>query len=136
MSKIDSIRRYRFQGKRCTRNLGQLEELVPATRPATRGTAAVSIRSGIWRPVPGCSRPTPTAAGQLYAADRVPGPIQEAACWVDARRPVFVLADLEAAAPLDRLLRQRPEAFCGELLPRVAERIADRRCLMLAAGAT
>ena len=36
--------------------------------------------------------------GQLYAADRVPGPIQEAACWVHARRPFFVLADLEAAA--------------------------------------
>ena len=36
--------------------------------------------------------------GQLYAADRVPGPIQEAACWVHARRPFFLLADLEAAA--------------------------------------
>jgi transposase len=36
--------------------------------------------------------------GQLYAADRAPGPILEAACWVHARRPFFVLADLEAAA--------------------------------------
>jgi transposase len=36
--------------------------------------------------------------GQLYAADRLPGPILEAACWVHARRPFFVLADLEAAA--------------------------------------
>ena len=35
--------------------------------------------------------------GQLYAADRAPGPILEAACWVHARRPFFVLADLEAA---------------------------------------
>ena len=36
--------------------------------------------------------------GQLYAADREPGPILEAACWVHARRPFFVLADLEATA--------------------------------------
>ena len=36
--------------------------------------------------------------GQLYAADRAPGPILEAACWVHARRAFFVLADLEAAA--------------------------------------
>jgi hypothetical protein len=36
--------------------------------------------------------------GQLYALDRVPGPILEAACWVHARRPFFELADLEAAA--------------------------------------
>jgi transposase len=36
--------------------------------------------------------------GQLYAAARAPGPILEAACWVHARRPFFVLADLEAAA--------------------------------------
>jgi transposase len=36
--------------------------------------------------------------GQLYAADRGPRPILEAACWVHARRPFFVLADLEAAA--------------------------------------
>ena len=36
--------------------------------------------------------------GQLYAADRAPGPILEAACWVHARRPFFVLADIEAAA--------------------------------------
>jgi transposase len=34
----------------------------------------------------------------LYAADRKPGRIIEAACWAHARRPFFVLADLEAAA--------------------------------------
>jgi transposase len=36
--------------------------------------------------------------GQLYAPDRRPGPILEAACWVHARRPFFVLADVAAAA--------------------------------------
>jgi hypothetical protein len=36
--------------------------------------------------------------GKLYEADRKPGPILEAACWVHARRPFFVLADVEAAA--------------------------------------
>ena len=36
--------------------------------------------------------------GKLYAPDRQPGPILEAACWVHARRPFFVLADVEEAA--------------------------------------
>jgi len=36
--------------------------------------------------------------GKLYDANRMPGPILEAACWVHARRPFFVLADVEAAA--------------------------------------
>jgi transposase len=31
---------------------------------------------------------------KLYEADRKPGPILEAACWVHARRPFFVMADL------------------------------------------
>jgi transposase len=35
---------------------------------------------------------------KLYQADRQPGPIIEAACWVHARRPFFVLADLAAKA--------------------------------------
>jgi transposase len=35
---------------------------------------------------------------KLYEADRQPGPITEAACWVHARRPFFVLADVEANA--------------------------------------
>ena len=34
---------------------------------------------------------------QLYAADRPPGAILEAACWAHARRPFFVLADIEAS---------------------------------------
>jgi hypothetical protein len=36
--------------------------------------------------------------GQLYAAERQPGPILEAACWAHARRPFFALADIEASA--------------------------------------
>ncbi len=35
---------------------------------------------------------------ELYAADRKPGPILEAACWAHARRPFFALADIEASA--------------------------------------
>jgi transposase len=36
--------------------------------------------------------------GKLYEAGRHPGPILEAACWVHARRPFFVMADLEENA--------------------------------------
>src|SRR5882757_6090229 len=32
--------------------------------------------------------------GKLYEDGRAPGPILEAACWVHARRPFFVMADL------------------------------------------
>jgi transposase len=35
---------------------------------------------------------------KLYEADRKPGPILEAACWVHARRPFFTMADLAANA--------------------------------------
>ena len=35
---------------------------------------------------------------KLYEAARQPGPITEAACWGHARRPFFVLADVEANA--------------------------------------
>jgi len=34
----------------------------------------------------------------LYAADREPGPVTEAACWAHARRRFFVLADIAANA--------------------------------------
>jgi transposase len=36
--------------------------------------------------------------GKLYEGGRPPGPIQEAACWVHARRPFFAMADLEENA--------------------------------------
>jgi transposase len=35
---------------------------------------------------------------KLYEADRKPGPLIEAACWVHARRPFFVMADIAASA--------------------------------------
>jgi transposase len=35
---------------------------------------------------------------KLYAANRMSGPILEAACWAHARRPFFALADIEASA--------------------------------------
>lgn len=35
---------------------------------------------------------------KLYLADRKPGPVLEAACWVHARRPFFAMADLEENA--------------------------------------
>jgi transposase len=35
---------------------------------------------------------------KLYEADRRPGPITEAGCWVHARRAFFVLADIDANA--------------------------------------
>jgi transposase len=35
---------------------------------------------------------------KLYEATRKPGPITEAGCWVHARRPFFVLADVAASA--------------------------------------
>ncbi len=35
---------------------------------------------------------------KLYEAERRPGPIVEAGCWVHARRPFFLLADIEANA--------------------------------------
>jgi transposase len=36
--------------------------------------------------------------GKLYQADRKPGQIKEAACWVHARRPFFIMADIEENA--------------------------------------
>ena len=36
--------------------------------------------------------------GKLYETGRTPGPILEAACWVHARRPFYVLADVEENA--------------------------------------
>jgi transposase len=35
---------------------------------------------------------------KLYEAERQPGPLIEAACWVHARRPFFVMADIAANA--------------------------------------
>ena len=61
----------------------------------TRAIAPASIPRRIWPTTPGSSRPTPTSGySKLYEPGRTPGPILEAACWVHARRPFFVMADL------------------------------------------
>ena len=39
-----------------------------------------------------------TGYNKLYQADRKPSPMIEAACWVHARRPFFVMADVDANA--------------------------------------
>ena len=45
--------------------------------------------------------------GKLCQPSRVPGPIPEAACWVHARRPFFVMADLVKKPVARRKARNR-----------------------------
>jgi transposase len=45
---------------------------------------------------------------KLYAADRQPAPILEAACWAHGRRKFFVLADIEAAARAKAKREKKP----------------------------
>src|ERR1700726_3501599 len=51
---------------------------------------------------------------KLYEADRKPGPIVEAACWVHARRPFFQMADLAASA------RRRAQGKTGAVISPLA----------------
>lgn len=60
--------------------------------------AAASILAGISPTGQACFRPAYGGYTPLYAPDRTPGPILEAACWAHARRPFFALADIEASA--------------------------------------
>jgi transposase len=54
-----------------------------------------SIPKDIWPAIAASSRPTPTAAiASSMCPGRRPGAIMEAACWVHAPRPFFVMADL------------------------------------------
>ena len=55
---------------------------------------------------------------KLYAADRKPGPILEAACWAHARRPFFALADIAASA------RRTAEGQAGSKTPLVISPLA------------
>jgi len=77
---------------------------------------------------------------RLYATDRTPGPILEAACWAHARRPFFTLADIEASArrkaegkapapisPLALEIVQRIDALF-EIERGINGKIADERC--------
>ena len=75
---------------------------------------------------------------RLYAADRRPGPLIEAACWSHARRKFFVLADIAAKArgscPSSRRLPSRRSGAStrsspssADQWPAVPERLAVRR---------
>jgi len=75
-------------------------------------------RRRIWPSMPGCSRPMPMAdMASSTRADRKPGPILKAACWLHARRPFFVLADLAQNA------RRVAEGKTGVISPIVLEAV-------------
>ena len=59
---------------------------------------------------------------KLYEADRQPGPIIEAACWGHARRPFFVLADVEANA------RRKAQARSASVISPLAVEAVRRIC--------
>jgi hypothetical protein len=54
---------------------------------------------------------------KLYERDRQPGPIVEAACWVHARRPFFVLADVAENA------RRKAQGKTGAISPLALEAV-------------
>ena len=69
---------------------------------------------------------------KLYLADRRPGPIREAACWVHARRPFFAMADIEENA-------RRNAAGKKEILPGRSPsrwKVASTRCLLSSGRST
>jgi transposase len=58
---------------------------------------------------------------KLYEADRKPGPILEAACWVHNRRPYFVLADV--AANVRRKAHGKPASVISPLALEAVRRV-------------
>jgi transposase len=68
--------------------------------------------------------------GELYAADRKPGPITEAACWAHGRRKLFELAEVARAPLAAEAVRRIDTVFAAERtingLP-AEERLAVRR---------
>jgi transposase len=54
---------------------------------------------------------------KLYERDRKPGPITEAACWVHARRPFFILADVAENA------RRKAQGKTGAISPLALEAV-------------
>jgi transposase len=58
---------------------------------------------------------------KLYEAHRQPGPITEAGCWVHARRPFFVLADVAANAR--RKAQGKPASVLSPLAVEAVRRI-------------
>jgi len=59
--------------------------------------------------------------GKLYEANRLPGPITQAACWSHARRKFFVLADLAANA--QRKAQGKTPAFVSPVALAAVRRI-------------
>jgi transposase len=59
--------------------------------------------------------------GKLYEANRLPGPITQAACWSHARRKFFVLADLAANA--QRKAQGKAAAFVSPVALAAVRRI-------------
>ena len=59
--------------------------------------------------------------GKVYLPDRKPGPILEAACWVHARRPFFIMADLAENAR--RKARSKTTAPVSPLALEAVQRI-------------
>jgi transposase len=71
--------------------------------------------------------------GELYAADRVPGPITEAACWAHFRRKAFELADLDRATLAAEAVRRIDLVFEAERQVTghdAADRLAHRRAVV------
>src|SRR5665213_1122546 len=73
----------------------------PPSEPANKAFFRFSV-IGEWNArrcvTAGSKRRSPRCYNQLYLPGRQPGPIQEAACWVHARRPFFAMADIEENA--------------------------------------
>jgi hypothetical protein len=66
----------------------------------TRAIDLANTRGHIWRSMSGSFQADAYGGyTKLYEADREPGPLVEAACWVHARRPFFILADVAAQRP-------------------------------------
>lgn len=71
--------------------------------------------------------------GALYAADRLPGPITEAACWAHFRRKAFELADLARAPLAAEAVRRIDLVFDAErgvTGKDAADRLAHRRSVV------
>lgn len=71
--------------------------------------------------------------GELYAADRKPGPITEAACWAHFRRKAFELADLARAPLAAEAVRRIDLVFDAERQVTgkdAADRLAHRRAVV------
>jgi transposase len=83
-----------------------------------RGGAHVEEHLARWRGI--LQADAYSGYNKLYAADRSPGLILEAACWAHARRPFFALADIEAST------RRKAEGKASEPISPLALDIVQR----------